>query len=62
MFSLFAPYNCILIHDLNAESLREPAFQQLMDLLKTISGVTVLIFQITRIRCQRWQTQRFWKK
>ena len=47
MFSLFAPYNCILIHDLNAESLREPAFQQLMDLLKTISGVTVLIFQIT---------------
>ena len=45
MFSLFAPYNCILIHDLNAESLREPAFQQLMDLLKTISGVTVLIFQ-----------------
>lgn len=47
MFSLFAPYNCILIHDLNAESLREPAFQQLMELLKTISGVTVLIFQIT---------------
>lgn len=47
MFSLFALYNCILIHDLNAESLREPAFQQLMELLKTISGVTVLIFQIT---------------
>ncbi len=47
MFSLLAPYNCILINDLNAESLREPAFQQLLDILKQVSGVTVLVFNIT---------------
>lgn len=47
MFSLLSPYNCILINDLNAESLREPVFQQLLDILKQISGVTVLVFNIT---------------
>jgi DNA polymerase-3 subunit delta len=47
MFSMFAPYNCILITDCNADSFREPALKQLMAVLERISGVTVLIFQIT---------------
>lgn len=47
MFSLLAPYNCILINDFNAESLRESAFQQLLEILKQVSGITVLVFNIT---------------
>lgn len=47
MFSMFSPYNCILINDFNAESLREEHFKQLMEMLKAVSGVTVIVFNIT---------------
>ena len=46
-FSMFAAYNCIQVHDLNADSLREDQMKQLLELLSEIGGATVLIFDIT---------------
>ncbi|WP_298482719.1 DNA polymerase III subunit delta [uncultured Ruminococcus sp.] len=46
-FSMFAAYNCIQVHDLNADSLREDQMKQLLELLPEIGGATVLIFDIT---------------
>lgn len=46
-FSMFAQYNCIQVHDLNAEMLREEQMEQLLRLLPEIGGATVLVFDIT---------------
>lgn len=46
-FSMFAAYNCVQVHDLNADSLCEDQLKQLLALLPEIGGVTVLIFDVT---------------
>lgn len=46
-FSMFAAYNCVQVHDLNADSLREDQLKQLLSFLPEIGGVTVLIFDVT---------------
>lgn len=46
-FSMFAEYNCIQVHDLNADSLREDELKRLLELVGEISGATVLILDIT---------------
>ena len=46
-FSMFSEYNCIQVHDCNADSLREEQLKQLLELLKTVGGATVLIFDVT---------------
>ena len=47
MFPMMTPYNCIWIHDLNAESCREEQLKQLLELCSHISEQTVLLFSIT---------------
>ncbi|MCD7958772.1 MAG: DNA polymerase III subunit delta [Ruminococcus sp.] len=46
-FSMFATYNCIQVHDLNANSLREESLKQLLALFKDMSEATVLLFDVT---------------
>lgn len=47
MFPMMAPYNCIWVHDLNAEQCREEQLKQLLELCSDISGQTVLLFSVT---------------
>ncbi len=46
-FSMFAAYNCIQVHDLNADSLREDDLKRLLELVEEVGGATVLIFDVT---------------
>lgn len=46
-FSMFAPRNCIQVHDLNAESLQENSLKRLLELLSQLGEATVLIFDVT---------------
>ena len=44
---MFAEYNCIHIHDCNMESLRENDRKALLEILKQVSGQTILMFDVT---------------
>ncbi len=44
---MFSEYNCIQIHDCNAESLRENERKTLLEIVKRAAGQTVLIFDVT---------------
>lgn len=44
---MFADYNCIVIHDCNAETMREDARKNLRQILEQVSSQTVLIFYVT---------------
>ncbi|MBR1528950.1 MAG: DNA polymerase III subunit delta [Oscillospiraceae bacterium] len=44
---MFAEYNCIQIHDCNAETLRENDRKFLLEIIKQVSGQTILIFDVT---------------
>ena len=46
-FSMFSQYNCIQVHDLNADSLREDDLKRLLTLIEEVGGATMLIFDIT---------------
>lgn len=46
-FSMFSAYNCIQVHDLNADSLREDQMKQLTAILSEIGDATVLLFDVT---------------
>lgn len=45
-FSMLAPRNCIQVHDLNADSLRNDQLKQLLALLPEIGDATLLIFDV----------------
>lgn len=47
MFSMFAPYNCILINDFNAEQCKEDMLKKLFKVLESIGSSTIIIFNIT---------------
>ncbi len=47
MFPMMAPYNCIWVHDVNADSLREEQLKQLLELCANIGSQTVLLFSVT---------------
>ncbi|MBQ8687915.1 MAG: DNA polymerase III subunit delta [Ruminococcus sp.] len=47
MFPMMAPYNCIWVHDLNADQCREEQLKQLLEICSGIGAQTVLIFSIT---------------
>ncbi len=44
---MFAEYNCIQIHDCNAETLKESERKLLLEILKQVSGQTILLFDVT---------------
>lgn len=47
MFPMMAPYNCIWVHDLNAEQCREDQLKELLEICKNIGEQTVLLFSVT---------------
>ena len=47
LFPMLAPYNCIWIHDFQAEKCREEAFRQLLDLLSELGEQTIVVFDVT---------------
>ncbi len=47
MFPMMAPYNCIWVHDLNADQLREEQLKQLMEICCNISDQTILLMSVT---------------
>ncbi len=46
-FSMFSAHNCIQVHDLDANSLREDQLKQLLEFLPTVGGATVLVLDVT---------------
>ena len=46
-FSMFSNYNCIQVHDLDANRLREDQLKQLLELLPEIGDATILVFDVT---------------
>ena len=46
-FSMFSAYNCIQVHNLDANTLREDQLKQLLELLSDVGGATVLVFDVT---------------
>ncbi|MCR5717690.1 MAG: DNA polymerase III subunit delta [Oscillospiraceae bacterium] len=44
---MFAEYNCIYVHDLNMETIREDMRKAILELLKNVAPQTVLIFDVT---------------
>ncbi len=46
-FSMLASKNCIQVHDLNADSLKEATFKQLLAVLEQVGDATLLVFDIT---------------
>ncbi len=47
MCPMFAEHNCIWVHDLNMDTLREDTRKALLDLLKRVAPQTVLVFDVT---------------
>ncbi len=47
MCPMFADYNCIWVHDLNMDSVREDVRKAVLDVLKNVASQTVLIFDVT---------------
>ena len=45
-FSMFSAYNCIQVHNLDA-NMREDQLKQLLELLSDVGGATVLVFDVT---------------
>ncbi len=46
-FSMFSPYNCLLITDLNADKLTDTVLKQFLALIKDLGDATVIIIAIT---------------
>lgn len=46
-FSMFSQYNCIQVHDLDVNTLREDQVKQLLEFLPTVGVATVLVFDVT---------------
>lgn len=44
---MFSAYNCIQVHDLDANSLREDQLKQPLEFLPTVGGATVLVLDVT---------------
>ena len=44
---MFADHNCIWVHDLNMDSLREDQRKAVLELVKNVAAQTVLIFDVT---------------
>lgn len=47
MFPMMSDYNCIWIHDFNAEKSREEQLSQLIDICKDAGEQTVIVFSVT---------------
>lgn len=47
MYPMFSEYNCILINDLNADSLVGEGLKRLLEIIKGIPPTTIIIFNIT---------------
>lgn len=45
--SLFTQKNCIWVHDLNADNLRENALKQVLEILRDLPPETILVFDVT---------------
>ena len=44
---MFAEYNCIWVHDLNMDTVREDVRKSVMEILKNVGSQTVLLFDVT---------------
>ena len=47
MCPMFADYNCIWVHDLNMDTVREDVRKAVLEILKNVAAQTVLIFDVT---------------
>jgi DNA polymerase-3 subunit delta len=47
LFPMMSEYNCIWIHDLNAESCREDQLKKLMEIISDTGDQTVIVFSVT---------------
>lgn len=47
MCPMFADYNCIWVHDLNMDSIREDTRKAVLEVVKNVAPQTVLIFDVT---------------
>ena len=47
LFPMMSEYNCIWIHDLNAESCREDQLKKLMEIISNTGDQTVIVFSVT---------------
>lgn len=47
LFPMMAEYNCIWIHDLNAESCREEQLKKLLEIISDVGEQTVIVFSVT---------------
>lgn len=47
MCPMFADYNCIWVHDLNMDTVREDIRKAVLEILKNIAAQTVLLFDVT---------------
>jgi DNA polymerase-3 subunit delta len=46
-FSMFSEFNCVWVHNFNADSFREEQTKQLLEFLPTVGSATVLLFDVT---------------